>query len=382
MRFIHTADWHLGRSLHGVRLLDEQRAVLDQLVALVRDRRPDALLIAGDIYDRAGPPGDAIDLLDDTLCSILDQGVPVMLIAGNHDGPQLISYGSRLFTARSLYSFGKVTSTIPRVTLGDAAGPVHFYALPYAEPLAIRQALGDAAISSHQTAVSAWTARVMAEHPPGERAVALAHVFVAGGGNCESERQLVVGGSAEVDAASFAGFHYVALGHLHRRQCLGDGAIHYSGSPLKYSFSEVEHLKSVNFVELDAAGGCRVEYLPLQPRHDLRCITGYLADVLIRAPDDPQPEDYLSVRLLDQGALLDPLARLREVYPNVLETPRVALAVTTTLRRSRYDYRTADVTALFAEFYEQVVGAPLESEAAAAFAAVIDELRQSEREAC
>jgi len=381
MRFIHTADWHLGRSLHGVRLLDEQRAVLGQLVDLVRDRRPDALLIAGDIYDRAGPPGDAIDLLDDTLCAILDQGVPVILIAGNHDGPQLISYGSRLFTARSLYSFGKVTGTIARVTLRDAAGPVHFYALPYAEPLAIRQALDDAAVSNHQSAFSAWAARVMAEHPPGERAVALAHAFVTGGGNCESERQLVIGGSAEVDSASFAGFHYVALGHLHRRQCLGDGTVHYSGSPLKYSFSEVDHLKSVSLVELDAAGACSVEYLPLQPRRDLRCLTGYLADVLAQAASDPRPEDYLSIRLLDQGALLDPLARLREVYPNVLETPRVALAVTTTLRRSRYDYRTADVTALFAEFYEQVEGAPLEEEAAAAFAAVIDELRQSEREA-
>ena len=380
MRFIHTADWHLGRSLHGVRLLDEQRAILEQLVSIVADHRPDALLIAGDIYDRATPPGDAIDLLDDTLCTILDMGVPVIVIAGNHDGPQLINYGSRLFAARSLHIFGKVTNFVQRVTLTDAWGPVHFYALPYAEPLAMRQALGDEAITNHQTAVTAWTARVFAEHPHGERAVALAHLFVAGGAGCDSERQLVVGGTAEVDPNSFAGFDYVALGHLHHRQTLGDGVTHYSGSPLKYSFSEAEHHKSVNLVDMDADGSCEIEHIPLHPQHDVRCITGLLADVLTKAVVDPRPHDYLSVRLLDTGALLDPIARLREVYPNVLETPRVALLTSAGLRRTGTDHRTMSVEALFADFYEQITGAALSADALTAFAEVMNDLRQSEQE--
>lgn len=380
MRFIHTADWHLGRSLHGVRLLDEQRAILEQLVSIVADQRPDALLIAGDIYDRATPPGDAIDLLDDTLCTILDMGVPVIVIAGNHDGPQLINYGSRLFAARSLHIFGKVTNFVQRVTLTDVWGPVHFYALPYAEPLAMRQALGDEAITNHQTAVTAWTARVFAEHPHGERAVGLAHLFVAGGATCDSERQLVVGGTAEVDSNSFAEFNYVALGHLHRRQQLGASATHYSGSPLKYSFSEAEHHKSINLVDMDADGLYKIENIPLHPQHDVRCITGLLSDVLTNALVDPRPDDYLSVRLLDTGALLDPISRLREVYPNVLETPRIAFLTSTGLRRTGTDHRTMSVEALFADFYEQITGAALSVDALGAFAAVMNDLQHTDRE--
>ncbi len=380
MRFIHTADWHLGRSLHGVRLLDEQRAMLNQLVSIISNQRPDALLIAGDIYDRATPPGEAIDLLDDTLASILELGVPVIVIAGNHDGPQLINYGSRLFAARSLFVYGKVVEQVQCVTLNDNWGPVHFYPLPYAEPLAIQQALGDEAITNHQTAVATWKARVFAEHPRDERAVALAHLFVAGGTECESERQLVVGGTAEVNASSFIGFNYVALGHLHRCQVLGDGIAHYSGSPLKYSFSEAEHHKSVNLVEIDANGACIVEHIPLHPQHDVRCITGFLADVLTRAITDLQPHDYLSIRLLDTGALLDPIARLREVYPNVLETPRVALLASTGLRRTGIDHRVMKVEALFTDFYEQIMGAIPSADVLDAFATVINDLQHPKQE--
>jgi DNA repair protein SbcD/Mre11 len=380
MRFIHTADWHLGRSLHGVRLLDEQRAVLQQLVAIVREQRPDVLLIAGDIYDRTTPPGDAIDLLDDTLSSILELDVPVIVIAGNHDGPQLINYGSRLFAAQSLFVYGKVLEHVQRVILHDTWGPVHFYPLPYAEPLAIRQALGDETIANHQTAVAAWSARVFAEHPHGERAIALAHLFVAGGTACDSERQLVVGGTAEVDPSGFTGFNYVALGHLHRRQTLGDGTTHYSGSPLKYSFSEAEHHKSINLVDMDADGVCKIEHIPLLPQHDVRCITGLLADVLTRAVVDPKPHDYLSVRLLDTSVLLDPIARLREVYPNVLETPRVAFLTSTGLRRTGADHRTMSVETLFADFYEQILGAAPSAEALAAFAEVVNDRRYIEQE--
>lgn len=378
MRFIHTADWHLGRSLHGVRLLDEQRAILNQLVSIVEERRPDALLIAGDIYDRATPPGEAIDLLDDTLSAILEHGVPVIVIGGNHDGPQLINYGSRLFAARSLYVHGKVTGCMQRVTLNDSFGPVHFYPLPYAEPLALQQALGDETIINHQTAVAAWAKRVFTEHPQGERAVALAHLFVTGGTDCDSERKLMVGGTAEVETSAFAGFNYVALGHLHRRQHLGE-VIHYSGSPLKYSFSEEKHQKSVNLVEIDSNGRCTIEYLPLYPIRDVRCIRGLLAEVLANAVTDPRPHDYVSVHLLDTGALLDPISRIREVYPNILETPRVTLMTGGGLRRLDDDHRTKSVDELFADFYEQITGKTLSDEGMAAFVAVLQE-RQSARQ--
>lgn len=379
MRFIHTADWHLGRSLHGVRLLDEQRAILNQLVSIVEERRPDVLLIAGDIYDRATPPGEAIDLLDDTLSAILEHGVPIIVIGGNHDGPQLINYGSRLFAAQSLYVYGKATCSVQHVTLHDDFGPVHFYPLPYAEPLALQQVLGDETITSHQSAIVAWTKRVFAKHPQGERAIALAHLFVAGGTNCDSERKLMIGGTAEVETSVFAGFNYVALGHLHRRQYLGE-VVHYSGSPLKYSFSEEKHQKSVNLVEIDANGRCTIEYLPLYPMRDVRCIRGLLAEVLANAAIDPRPHDYVSVHLLDTGALLDPISRIRELYPNVLETPRVTLMAGGGLRRLDEDHRTQSVDELFADFYEQITGKTLSDEGLAAFLAVLQEWQSDRQE--
>lgn len=380
MRFIHTADWHLGRSLHGVRLLEEQRFILKQLVSIIAEHQPDALLIAGDVYDRVTPPGDAIDLLDDTLSTILDMGVPVIAIAGNHDGPQMINYGSRLFAAQSLFVYGKVQDCIQHVCLRDKWGPVHFYALPYAEPLAIRQAFADQTITNHQTAVTAWTARVLSEHPQGERAVALAHLFTTTGAECDSERQLMVGGTAEVDANSFTSFNYVALGHLHCRQAIAGKVAHYSGSPFKYSFSEAEHQKSVNLVEMYADGTCRVEYIPLKPQLDVRCITGVLAEVLAGAAGDPRPNDYLSIRLLDTGALLDPITRLREVYPNVLETPRVGLLTSSELRRVGTDHRTISVEDLFADFYQQITGTELSSSALTAFADVLNNLQHIAQE--
>lgn len=171
MRLLHTADWHLGRSLHGVRLLDDQAYALDQLLAIARDCRPDAVVIAGDVYDRSVPPGEAIELLDEILARlILDLRLPVILIAGNHDGPQLVDFGSRLFTAQRLFTFGTLGTSLACVTLMDADGPVHLYPLPYAEPLVMRQRLGDDTIVCHDTAMRGWVRRVVQQHPTGEPA--------------------------------------------------------------------------------------------------------------------------------------------------------------------------------------------------------------------
>ncbi len=328
MRLLHTADWHLGRVFHGRSLLDDQAAVLDELVRMVRDLRPDAVLVSGDIYDRSVPPADAVRLLDDTLTRIVaGLRTPVFLIAGNHDGPDRLSFGARLLAGAGLRVEAVPVASPGASVLADAHGEVEIFALPYAEPPMMRNVLGaDAGIPDHAAVLAAQMAAVRRARDPARRLVVMAHAFVAGGLDSESERPLVVGTAASVPATVFDDAHYVALGHLHRPQRVGRDAIRYSGSLLKYAFSEASHVKGATLVELDAAGNARVESLPLRAPRDLRIVEGRLAEVIAAAPDDPARDDYLLVRLTDPGALLDAMPRLRAAYPNALAIERPLIA--------------------------------------------------------
>src|SRR4051794_15399990 len=239
MRFIHTADWHLGRLFHGVHLTEDQRHALLQLVDVVKQERPDAVLIAGDIYDRAIPPPEAVDLLDEILCRlVIDLKIPVILIAGNHDSAQRLNFGARLVADRRLYVTGSLPRTCNPVVIADADGPVHVYSLPYAEPMVVRECVECDDVVDHDSAMKSLVGRIHQSRSPGGRAILMAHAFVAGGAECESERPLSVGGAGTVDASSLDGFDYVALGHLHCPQRIGKGQVRYSGSLLKYSFDE------------------------------------------------------------------------------------------------------------------------------------------------
>lgn len=382
LRFIHTADWHLGRLFHGVHLTEDQAHVLDQLVDLVREARADALLVAGDIYDRSVPPPEAVALLDDVLSRIvLELGVPVVLIAGNHDSPERLGFGARLLAGRGFHVRGTLEGALEPVIFEDAAGPVHLYGLPYAEPAVVRGQLGCEGVHDPAAAMEALVARVRVARPQGARAVLMAHAYVAGAEESESERPLSLGGAGAVEAASLAGFHYVALGHLHRPQRAGGEEIQYAGSLMKYSFSEADHVKSVNLVELDAGGGARVERVRLAPRRDVRRLAGRLEDLLRGPGEGESREDYLEVSLLDDGPVLDPMGKLREVYPNVLHVTRPGLVAGGELAGVRRDHRQLGEGELFAAFYAQVTGEELGPERASAFAAIVDELRRREREA-
>ncbi|MBI3948903.1 MAG: exonuclease SbcCD subunit D [Acidobacteria bacterium] len=382
MRFIHTADWHLGRLFHGRHLTDDQAHVLNQLVDLVNDAKADALLIAGDIYDRAVPPPEAVTLLDDILSRVAKGlNVPVILIAGNHDSPHRLAFGSRLLATEGLHIFGSLAPEIMPVVLHDGAGPVYIYSLPYAEPSVVRECLACDTIQDHNTAMRALLARVREIHPPGQRSILVTHAFVAGGQESESERPLSVGGASTVDPACFQGFHYVALGHLHRPQTASSDSIRYSGSLLKYSFSEANHVKSVHLVEMDAQGNCQVERLSLTPRRDLRCLEGYLADLLQGPEAGESRDDYIMVTLLDTGAILDAIGKLREVYPNVLHIERPFLMTGGQVRGLRTDHRTMDDAQLFSQFFSQVTGEDLTKEQAAAFASIVNAMRRRQREA-
>lgn len=379
LRFLHTADWHLGRLFHARSLIEDQAHVLDQFVALVRDVRPDAVLIAGDVYDRAVPPPEAVALLDDVLARIVvEANVPVVMIAGNHDSAQRLDFGARLLAARGLHVAGRTGPETTCVTLRDAHGEVRIYALPYAEPAAVRDALG-VDLSSHEAALGAQLDAIRAIHPAGVRAVAVGHAFVVGGAVSESERPLSVGGSGAVAADLFRDFDFVALGHLHRPQTIGE-RVHYSGSLLKYSLSEADHHKTVSLVELDEKGGVRIEPIALRPRRDLRILTGELAQLVEAGATDARRDDYVYAVLTDSGALLDPMARLREAYPNALAIERTILARSGQAGEAGRRMRELDTGNLFATFFREVADADLDGDQRRAIDHLLAGMEASERE--
>lgn len=386
MRFLHTGDWHLGRLFHGVHLTDDQADLLcGDFLQLVRDARPDAVLIAGDVYDRSLPPPEAMALLDEVLCRlVLDLKITVVLIAGNHDSPQRLQFGSRLLDDRGLHIRGTLGGEAAPVILHDRHGPVSLCPLPYAEPAYTRAWLGRDDIHTHDEAMRATVER-MRTQLDGGRSILVAHAFVTGGQICDSERPISVGGTGEVGADCLDGFDYVALGHLHAPQRIGAN-VHYAGSLMKYSFSEAPHHKSVGIVEMDERGACRIERVPLRPRRDVRRVEGYLQDLLEGGGDlggdGGGRDDYLEVTLLDEGAVFDAIGRLRAVYPDVLHVQRkfrtlpenrAALEPAERHRLSHLD--------LFRSFHAFVAGEEMTPEQDAAFATIVETMAQDEREA-
>lgn len=382
MRFIHTADWHLGRFLHGARLTEDQAFLLDQFVQLARDAEPDVVVIAGDVYDRAVPPPDAVRLLDDCLSRIVSGlGIPAIVIAGNHDSPDRLGFGRALFASSGLHIIGDVRAEPHTVTVHDEHGPVDFHPLPFFEPPTVRLTLDDDSVRDYDRASRALVDRMRSRRSDNRRSILITHAFVGGGQETESERPLSVGGSDRVRAESFAGFDYVALGHLHQRQNVGSERIRYSGSLFKYSFSEADHEKSVDVVEMDARGACSVESVSLRPRRDLRRVSGYMDDLL----SDPGPDDlreaYVAVSLLDRGQILDARGRLSEVYPHILHVERPAFRKDPEDADTIRDIRSLSDAALFESFFNQMTGEPLSAEERSAYESVVDDLRRAEREA-
>ena len=329
MRMLHTSDWHLGRSLHRADLRQAQAAYLDHLVGVVRSEKVDAVLVAGDVYDRAIPPVDAVELCADGLARLRDAGARVVVISGNHDSAGRLGFGSALVDAAGVYLRTRAGAVAQPVMLADRHGPVAVYGVPYLEPDAVRAELppepgSDAAGASSPPrghagvlgrAVQCIRADVAARG--GIRAVAMAHAWVAGGEASDSERDISVGGVGRVPATLFGGFSYVALGHLHGQQTLGH-TLRYSGSPLPYSFSEARHAKGCWLVELDAGGAVRAERVPAPSFRGLNALRGRLADLLTSAAYERYEDDFLSVVLTDTSRPEGAMERLRVRFPHIL----------------------------------------------------------------
>jgi len=376
MRFLHTADWHLGRQLHNQTLLNEQSHALDQLVEWVVEHRVDAVLMAGDVYDRAVPPTDAVALLSHTLDRLCRElAVPVVMIPGNHDSAERLGFAAAQLAPAGLHVRASLGDDPDPVVLRDAHGDVAVYAFPYVDPPHARVAF-DRDFASHQDVMAFLCDRALAHNPADRRCVAMAHAFVDGGDPSDSERPLSIGGSDRVEAACFDGFHYAALGHLHGPQSKGRPTTRYSGSLGKFSFSEVHHNKGVSLVDLDAAGEVVLSHLPFSPKRDLRVVEGHF-DELLEAPDPQVVDHYLMIRLLDRGAILDAMPRLREVYPHVLHLERMAFAPEQAFRPTR-PHPAHGVLPLFDNFMRDVTGAKLDRAQRALLEDVLGDLTRGE----
>ena len=319
MRMLHTSDWHLGRSLHRADLRAAQAAFLDSLVETVRAEKVDVVLVAGDVYDRAVPPVDAVGLCEDALLRLHDTGASIVLISGNHDSARRLGFGSGLLEVAGVHLRTRISAVARPVLLEDAHGPVAVYGVPYAEPDAVRAELppetgkGHAGVLGH----AVRSIRADADARGVRRRVVLAHGWVTGGAASESERDITVGGVGQVAADTFAHFSYVALGHLHGQQTLAE-QLRYSGSPLPYSFSEAKHRKGSWLIELDAAGVSRVERVPAPTHRRLSQLRGRLADILGSPAYTQFEQDFVSVTLTDPGRPEGPMDALRTRFPHIL----------------------------------------------------------------
>ena len=385
MRFIHTADWHLGRLFFGRHLTDDQAHVLDELVHLARDAQAEAVVIAGDIYDRAVPPVEAVELFDDALSRLLlDEKIKVLYIAGNHDSAARLGFGSRLLAGGGVFVAGQLQADAAPIVLDDAHGKVAFSLLPYMEPATVRFAYGEAAeeLAGFDEATSFAVARAAALVPEGCRSVAVAHAFIAGGASSESERPLSVGGSDSVSPACFAPFSYTALGHLHAPQQAGAANIRYAGSLMKYSFSEAGQRKGATVVDLAADGSVMIEEAALAAPHDLQVVRGTLQKILEDRECFPKSEDYIAVELMDKGPVLDAHGKLSRIYPNVLQVTRPGLMEQAgALREQGRKKLERPDDVLFGEFFADMTGETLDEAQKKELFDVLEELLREEREA-
>ena len=359
MRWIHTSDWHLGRLFFGESLTEEQAALLIDFVALAKDQKPDAVLIAGDVYDRSVPPANAVELLDEVLAKlVLECDIPVLMISGNHDSGPRLAFGKRFFGKNRLHVCSSVEPGA--VTLTDQWGPVNFSLIPYADTATVRLASGDETVTDADAAIRARLENCRQESRDGRRNVALVHAFLTGGQCSESERPLSVGGTGAVSAQHFDDFQYVAMGHLHRPQQMKNGRLVYSGSLMKYSFEEADHKKGVNCVEMDGSGQLRQEFLPLPSLRDVRVKEGLFEELMKGPRMDENPGDYLSITLLDEAPVIQAIHRLRTLYPKTMEISyRYQQDALQKTQGQRPDHRTLPGMELFESFAEWSTAKPL-----------------------
>lgn len=379
MRLLHTSDWHLGKRLHGVELLVHQAEFIDWLVDVVRSEGVDAVIVAGDLYDRSNPAVDAIEVFDDAVLRLAGTGVPLLMISGNHDSPTRVGTHARLLRSLDVHVASDPAHVGTPVILNDDHGDIAIYSLPYLDPGLTRETL-DAPLARHTEVVGAAMARVQTDlaQRPGTRSVVIAHAFVAGGSVSDSERDLTIGGADSIPVSLFNGIHYTALGHLHGPQTMA-GNVRYSGSPLAYSFSEESHAKSVSIVDLADNGTVAVTEIPVPVPRRLVTIEGTLDD-LLASPDLADAEDtWVRALLTDTILPTGPMDRLRARFPHTLtleHRPTVDHEAPRDDRGTRL--RGLDTLSTVVAFYREQVGEDPSDEELTVLSTAVDATRQVE----
>ncbi|GGB82022.1 nuclease SbcCD subunit D [Marinobacterium zhoushanense] len=373
-KFIHTSDWHIGRLFQNISLLEDQLHVLKQVKKYAAEHQVDALVIAGDIYDRSVPPAEAVDALNAFLAEFMsDLSTPVIMISGNHDSAKRLRFGAPFMSASGLHILGDIRNVSTPVVLETASGPVHFFGIPYHDPVEVREAF-DVEVKTYDEAHTHLVSLAEQARSRGIPSVLISHCFIDGAEESDSERRLSVGGADRVSYQPMQAFDYVALGHLHSPQYKGAEQIRYSGSLLKYSFSEHQQSKGVTLVEITDQGATW-EHLPLIPKRNMRVIEGTLDQLIEQGRQDPHADDYILARLTDKQDLLEPMAQLRQVYPNTLELERTQFSV------SRGSQLVADVSnrrsedQVFKDFFSQVMGDELTDAQSQLLLEVVEEAR-------
>lgn len=345
MKFLHIADLHLGKTLNDISFLEDQVYVLDQIASIASEEQVNAVLIAGDVYQKASPPSEAMAVFDHFITQLVSNNMQVFIISGNHDSSQRISYFSSLIRESGVYVSECFEGKLQQIELKDEYGPLTIHLLPFLKPSQVRRWLPGRKISTYQEAVEA----VLQESAmnPRYRNVLMCHQFITGSETSDSEEK-AVGGLDNIDASVFQDFDYVALGHIHKPQRMMRDTLRYAGSPLKYSFSEVNHRKSVTIVSLFEKGEISLKTVPLVPLHDMRLVDGLLGDLMRM----PYSEDYVWVTVRDELVPPDARLSLTTVFPNLMK-------FTVSNSRTKYDVdvlaresmENKSVTELFSDFY-------------------------------
>ena len=318
MKLIHLSDLHLGKRVNEFSMLEDQQYILTEILRIVDAEQPDGVLIAGDVYDKTVPSAEAVALLDDFLVRLAKRDLQIFLISGNHDSPERMAFGGRLMEGSGVHLAPVYDGRVSPITLTDAYGTVNFYLLPFVKPAHVRRCFPEQEITTYTDALAA-AIEAMGVDQTG-RNVLVTHQFVTGAARCDSE-ELSVGGTDNVDVSVFDPFDYVALGHIHGPQRVGRETVRYCGTPLKYSFSEAGHQKSVTVVELEAKGSVSVRTVPLVPLRDLAELRGTYEELTFRGfyEGTSYQKDYVHITLTDEEDVPDAMRKLQIIYPNLMK---------------------------------------------------------------
>ena len=361
MKLIHLSDLHIGKRVNEISMIEDQEYILYQILQIIDQEQADAVLIAGDVYDKSIPSAEAVTLLDDFLCRLAQRNIPVFLISGNHDSPERLAFCNRLMEDCGVHISPVYDGNAASISLEDKHGVVDFWLLPFLKPAHVKRYFPDAGIESYTDALRTAVAHL--DMDPAKRNVLLTHQFVTGAATCDSE-EISVGGSDNVDASVFADFDYVALGHIHGPQNIGSNKIRYCGTPLKYSFSEEHHHKSVTVVELGAKGELELKLRPLTPKHDLRSIRGTFTELTDKAfYGNTVTDDYLQIILTDEEDVPEAIGKLRVIYPNLMKlTYDNTRTRTNRIIDGAEDVKRKSPIQLFEELYELQNNQPMSEE--------------------